>query len=90
MITKITKMIPVTYFVVDGIEFVGSELISTLDDVLNILGNEIRELELGYPEVAEDLAELGYLEKTIRYGEAMYRDTKDKRATALFNEILNL
>jgi hypothetical protein len=90
MITKITKMVPVTYFVIDGIEFVGSELICTLDDVLNILGNEIGELELGYSEVAEDLAELGYLEKTIRYGEAMYRDTKDKKAEALLNELLKM
>lgn len=90
MISKITKMIPETYFVVDGIEFVGSELICTLDDVLNIFGSEIGELELTYHKVAEDLAELGYLEKTIRYGEAMYRDTKDKKAKSLFGEILEL
>lgn len=79
MITKITKMVPVTYFVIDGIEFVGSELICTLDDVLNILGNEIGELELGYSEVAEDLAELGYLEKLFAMGKLCTEIQKIKR-----------
>ena len=46
MITKITKMIPTTYYIVDGVEFNGNELLETLDNIVNIFNSWISEFEI--------------------------------------------
>lgn len=90
MITKIIKMIPTTYYIVDGVEFDGNELLDTLDNIVNIFDSWVNELDINY-KCAEKLFELGYLDrKDIFLEDTLYRDTEDKKAEALFNEILKM
>lgn len=89
MITKIIKMIPKTFYIVDGIEF-GDELLDTLDNIVNIFNSWVSELDIDY-KCAEKLFELGYLDrKYIYYDGVLYHDTEDKKAAALLNEILKM
>lgn len=88
MVTKITKMVPRTYYVIDGIELLESNVFEVLE---KIECNEGDDLEYYLYSCADKLVELGYLNK--RYGMrqcVVYEDTEDKKATELFHEILHL
>ena len=88
MVTQITKMVPRTYYVIDGIEFLASDVFEVLD---KIDCNEGDDLEYYLDSCADKLVELGYLNK--RYGMrqcVVYEDTEDKKAAKLFREILNM
>lgn len=90
MIAKITKMIPTTYYIVDGVEFDGNELLETLDNIVNIFNSWVGEFELDW-RCAEKLFELGYLDKKyIYYDGVLYHDTEDKKAAALLEEIFKM
>lgn len=88
MVTKTIKMVPRTFYVIDGVEFYANDIFQVLD---KITCNEGDDLEYYLDSYADKLVELGYLNK--RYGMrqcVIYEDTEDKRAAALFNEILHL
>lgn len=89
MVTKITKMIPRIYYVVDDVEFSANDLFRTLEIILD--GNpEDLDYCLLY-NTAESLFKLGYLVKKFGYHESIvFRDTEDKKAEKLFEEILKL
>lgn len=88
MITKITKMVPITYYIVDGVEFDGNELLETLDNIVNVFDSWVSEFELNW-RCAEKLFDLGYLDrKYLQYDDTLYHDTEDKKAEALLIEIL--
>lgn len=81
-------MVPRTYYVIDGIEFLASDVFEVLD---KIDCNEGDDLEYYLDSCADKLVELGYLNK--RYGMrqcVVYEDTEDKKAAKLFREILNM
>lgn len=46
MLTKITKMIPTTYYIVDGVEFEGNKLLETLDNIVNVFDSWVSECEV--------------------------------------------
>ena len=88
MVNKITKMVPRSFYVIDGVEFAANNVFAVLDKVTNGDGDD---LEYYLDSCADKLVELGYLNK--RYGMCqciIYEDTDDKRATALFKEILKI
>lgn len=88
MVTKITKMVPRAYYVVDGVELLASDVFEVLE---KIDCNEGDDIEYYLDSCADKLVELGYLNK--RYGMRqciIYEDTEDKKATRLFREILNM
>ena len=88
MVTKTTKMVPRTYYIIDGVEFLASDVFEVLD---KIDCNEGDDLEYYLESCADKLVELGYLNK--RYGMrqcTVYEDTEDKKASKLFREILNM
>lgn len=88
MITKITKMVPRSYYVIDGIELNANDVFCVLENVTCGDGDDI---EYYLDSCADKLVELGYLNK--RYGMrqcVIYEDTEDKKAAALFNEILHI
>ena len=87
MVTKITKMVPKTYYIIDDIEFCANDVFCVLE---KIFCNEGDEVEYYLHECADKLVELGYLTK--RYGMRqciVYEDTKDQLAAKLFKEILD-
>lgn len=89
MISTITKMIPKTYYIVDGVEFPANELFITLEYIVS--EGDSYGLDYYLHDYADKLLELGYLVK--RYGShqsIIYYDTEDGKAEALFNEILHL
>ena len=88
MVAKITKMIPKTYYIIDGVELAANDVYEILDKVTCCEGDDI---EYYLDSCADKLVELGYLNK--RYGMRqciIYEDTDDKRAESLFKEILNI
>lgn len=88
MITKIIKMVPRTYYVIDGVEFLESDVFEVMD---KIDCNEGDDIEYYLYECADKLVELGYLNK--RYGMrqcTVYEDTEDGNAAKLFHEILHM
>lgn len=88
MVNKITKMVPRTFYVIDGVEFYANYVFEVLE---KIECNEGDDLEYYLDSCADKLVELGYLNK--RYGMrqcCIYEDTEDKKAAALFKEILNI
>lgn len=88
MITKITKMVPKKYYVIDGVEFSADNLLNVLE---TIVGGDPEDLEYYFYGTAEKLEELGYLNHRWNYdADIVYCDTKDKKAKVLFDEILNL
>lgn len=88
MITKLTKMVPITYYIVDGVEFDGNELLETQDNIVNVFDSWVSEFELNW-RCAEKLFDLGYLDrKYLQYDGTLYHDTEDKKAEALLTEIL--
>lgn len=90
MITKITKMIPTTYYIVDGVKFDGNELLETLDNIVNIFNSWVSEFEIDW-RCAEKLFDLGYLDRRyLYYDGTLYHDTEDKKAEALLEEILKM
>ena len=90
MITKITKMIPTTYYILDGVEFEGNKLLETLDNIVNVFDSWVSEFEVDW-RCAEKLFDLGYLDKKyIYHDDTLYHDTKDKKAEAIFKEILKM
>lgn len=89
MISKITKMVPKTYYIVDGVEFPANELFITLEHIIS--EGDSYDLDYYLHNYADKLVELGYLIK--KYGcrqSIIYYDTEDGRAAALFEEILHL
>lgn len=89
MLTKITKMIPTTYYIVDGVEFEGNKLLETLDNIVNVFDSWVSEFEVDW-RCAEKLFDLGYLgKKCIYHDYTLYHDTEDKKAEALLSEIIN-
>lgn len=89
MITKITKMIPSTYYIVDGVEFEGNRLLETLDNIVNVFDSWVSEFEIDW-RCADKLFDLGYLDrKYLYYDGTLYHDTEDKKAEALLSEIIN-
>ena len=89
MVTKITKMIPTTYYIVDGVEFEGNKLLETLDNIVNVFDSWVSEFEVDW-RCAEKLFDLGYLDKKcIYHDDTLYHDTEDKKAEALLSEIIN-
>lgn len=89
MITKITKMIPFTYYIVDGVEFEGNRLLETLDNIVNVFDSWVSEFEIDW-RCADKLFDLGYLDrKYLYYDDTLYHDTEDKKAEALLSEIIN-
>ena len=89
MITKITKMIPSTYYIVDGVEFEGNRLLETLDNIVNVFDSWVSEFDIDWG-CAENLFNLGYLDRKYRYYEGiLYHDTEDKKAEALLAELIN-
>ena len=90
MITRITKMIPKMYYVVDGVKFDANELLGVLDDIANAHDSWVSETETNWM-CTEKLFDLGYIDrKCIDYKGVLYHDTEDKKASALFNEILKM
>lgn len=88
MITEITKMVPRRYYIIDGVEFPASELFNVLETIVE--GNP-RDLEYYFYDTAKLLANLGYLVEKFGYHEGVvYYDTEDKKAKALFEEILKM
>lgn len=88
MITEITKMIPKRYYVINGVEFPASELFNVLETIVE---GDPEDLEYYFYDIAEKLADLGYLVDKFDFHEGIvYHDTEDKRAAALFKEILKL
>ena len=87
MVITITKMVPRKYYVVDGVEFLASDIFEVLE---KIDSNDGDDIEYYLYSCADKLVELGYLNK--RYGMrqcTVYEDTEDKKASKLFREILN-
>lgn len=88
MIAKITKMVPTTFYIIDGVEFLANDVFLTLETITE--GNP-EDLNYDLYDCAEKLANLGYLNKKWSYHEEIvYYDTEDKKAEALFNEILKM
>ena len=88
MVTKIVKMVPRTYYIIDGVELNANDVFCVLEKVDCGDGDDI---EYYLDSCADKLVELGYLNK--RCGMRMctvYEDTEDKRAAALFKEILHI
>lgn len=88
MITKITKMVPKTFYIIDEIEFAANDVFEVLEKVIYDEGDEV-----GYylDSCADKLVELGYLTK--RYGMhqcIIYEDTEDRKAKALFEELIRM
>lgn len=89
MITKITKMVPKKYYVINGVEFPASELLFNVLET--IVEGDPEDLDYYFYGIAEKLANLGYLTKKFGYHEGIvYYDTEDKKAAALFEELLKL
>lgn len=85
MITKEIRMVPKTYYIVDGYEFDGEVLFEILDsidacDCSSIIGDY-------YPDETRLLVHLGYLESYG--GGSVYFDNNGK-AKELFDEMLKL
>lgn len=90
MISKHIKMVPKTYYTIDGVEFDGNELYETLETITCGYNSWVSESALP-DECPYKLAKLGYLQlKLFYYEDVAYRDTEDKKAEALFNELINL
>lgn len=88
MITKITKMVPKRYYIIDGVEFPASDLFHVLETIVE---GDSEDLDYYFYSIAEELAKLGYLIKRFGYHEGIvYYDTEDKKAAALFEEILKM
>lgn len=88
MITKITKMVPINYYVVDGVEFNANELFCTLETIVE---RDPYELDYALYDIAQKLYDMGYLQCRFTYHEdVVYYDTEDKKAKALFEEILKM
>ena len=88
MLTKITKMIPTTYYIVDGVEFEGNKLLETLDNIVNVFDSWVSEFEVDWRFV-EKLSDLRYLDKKCIYqDDTLYHDTEDRKAEALLSEII--
>lgn len=88
MVTKITKMVPRTFYVIDGIEFYANDVFQVLEKIECGEGDDI---EYHLDSCADKLVELGYLNK--RYGMhqcIIYEDTEDKKAENLFKEIIHM
>ena len=88
MVNKITKMVPRTFYIIDGVEFYANDVFCVLE---KIDCGEGDDLEYYLDACADKLVELGYLNK--RYGMrqcVIYEDTDDKKAAALFKEILKI
>ena len=85
MISKKIRMVPKTYYIVDGYEFDGKVLFEILDsidacDCSSIIGDY-------YPDETRLLVHLGYLESYG--GGSVYFDNNGK-AKKLFDEMLKL
>lgn len=88
MITKIIKMAPKRYYIIDGVEFPANSLFCTLETIIE---GDPEDLEYYFYDVAEKLVNLGYLvEKSGYHEDIVYYDTEDKKAEALFKEILKM
>ena len=81
-------MVPKAYLIIDGVELASSDVYEVLDKITNDEGDDI---EYYLYSCADKLVELGYLNK--KYGmrqSIVYEDTKDKKASKLFKEILHI
>lgn len=88
MITKITKMVPKKYYIIDGVEFPAHDLFCILETIVE---GDPEDLEYYFYGFAEKLVDLGYLVEKFGYHEdVVYYDTEDKKAKALFEEILKM
>lgn len=88
MITKFIRMVPITYYIVDGVKFDGNELLWTLYNIVNVFDSWVSEFEINW-RCAEKLFDLGYLDrKYLQHDGNLYHDTEDKKAEALLHEIL--
>lgn len=88
MIAKITKMAPVNYYVVNGVEFNANELFCTLETIVE---GDPFELDYALYDIAQKLYDMGYVRRRFIYHEdVLYYDTEDKKAKALFEEILKM
>lgn len=88
MVTKITKMVPRTYYIIDGVEFLASDVFQVLE---KIECDEGYDIEYYLDSCADKLVELGYLNKIYSIRQRIiYEDTEDQRAAKLFHEILNM
>ena len=88
MISVITKMVPKRYYVIDGVEFPASEIFEVLETIVE---GDPEDLEYYFYGIAEKLTNLGYLVEKFGYHEGVvYYDTEDKKAAALFKEILKM
>lgn len=88
MITKITKMVPTNYYVIDGEEFNENDLFCTLETVVE---GDPYALDYALYDIAQKLYDMGYLRRRFVYHEdVLYYDTEDKKAKALFEEILKM
>lgn len=88
MITKITKMVPKIYYIVDGVEFPASDLFHVLETIVE---GDSEDLDYYFYSIAEELVNLGYLIERFGYHEGVvYYDTENKKAAALFEEILKM
>ena len=88
MITKITKMVPRKFYIIDGVEFSSSDLFHVLETIVE---GDLEDLDYYFYNIAEELANLGYLVEKFGYHEGIvYHDTEDKKAEALLKEILKM
>ena len=89
MISKITKMVPKTYYVIDDVEFPADELFEVLEEIVS--EGDLFDIDYSLYSCMNKLVELGYLVKRYGYHQSIvYCDTEDGKATALFNEILKM
>lgn len=87
MVTKITKMIPTTYYIVDGVEFEGNKLLETLDSIINVFDSWVSEFEVDW-RCAEKLFDLGYLDKNVFTMIILYITTQRIKKPKLFYQKL--
>ena len=89
MISKCTKMVPKTYYIIDNVEFPANELFKVLVEIVS--EGDSFNIDFSLCSCMDKLVELGYLVKRYGYHQCIvYYDTEDGKATALFNEILKM
>lgn len=85
MVSKKIRMVPKTYYIVDGYEFDGKVLFEILDSIDACSCSSMIGIE--YPDETSLLVRLGYLE-SYKNG-SVYFDNNGK-ARELFDEMLKL
>ena len=88
MVSITTKMVPKKYYIIDGVELPANEVFMVLETIVS--DGDSYDLEYWLYDCAEELYKLGYLVKNFGCHQSiLYCDTEDKKASALFDEIIH-